>query len=1006
MPPRAKSQPKRVRDTSPNPKPRPLGGVDRVHLPKLQDTPSSRRQYSYGAAVEPVAPRRFTGDYADKPYTLENAIQHALDRQNREIEEERGQVPRTAQPVEKPAKAQRPRARKTTQEADADDELASAAFPPPTKNAPPAPSENDDTRSFAVESDVYGDATIRSTPDRTRLAPSQHLEQRSVNRQDGRRRPVRGINDPAYKDAGIEESSEDELGGRRRRRRTRRSTAATEQDREEEELSDIFEATAPTMNGDAQATAEAARSAEREKLEAKTRQLRKQLADKRAAAQAQAAASSKRTSQRNSSAPAPASDFRSDHSELDAAIQGDIQAREDAIDDEMAAEAHRQRWQQRWDYMQSFSPSKYLRQQRERASASDDSHAGADDADGSWPKLLRPRTYQDAFSDSLAWLSKISSAAWSGLSRNAPSPYNLAAFFSALLLFLAAWPLVSNMDQGHDLFDDGYSLSTFDPTGAIRSFSDNIATYLPKLRRSPRIDWNNLLDLSDFDSTGKLELDAFLNKYGEQFELLKQTGLLHQKSIDKLSSIVPKVVHMQLDKNGKPIVGLEFWHALRELIQHDDSILTVDDDVQLAKKNWKLVSSKIVNDPTLDSKLSHSVSNAESRMEQKITSLWDAWVQENESRLQEALGESLQKMPPTASDKDLDHRITKILKEQSKNNVASDGLFVTRDEFVRRLNNEFASHRTEIRAELNDLRPQVQELVRDAVEAIGLKKGQHANALSEDARVEIKTLVNNAVSTALANANIEALARGKIHNHWDTTLKNQINFFSIGSGATINRGRSSTTYDPYHDGNRDRRLLENGLTGARRWEHLDVLRDWSEDGEKWCAARDVNSEGKAHGYMVAVQLGRPVVPQQIIVEHILPGATIDPDARPRDMEVYIQIEDPELRERVKDFSATHVGGHHSHETVAPLDDDMVRVGRFTYVGAELHDGVHVHQLSSELIQMGAATEMVVVRAVSNYGAADHTCFYRLRMYGEGGEEKIVEEVKVKEKTFWEKLTSS
>lgn len=1005
MPPRANRQPKRAQEASPNPKPRTLGGVDRVHLPKLQDTPSSRRQYSYGAAVEPIAPRRFTGDYADKPYTLENAIQHALDRQNREIEEERGHAPET-QTFTKPSKPQRPRTRKTTQEADADDELASAAFPPPTKNAPPASSEADDTRSFAVESDVYGDATIRSTPDRTKLAPSQHLEQRSVNRQDGRRRATRASDDPAYKGAGIDESSEDELGGRRRRRRPRKSTTAPGQDDEQSQDSESHIDAAPTTNGDAEAIAEAARAAEMERMEAKTRQLRKQLAEKRAAAQNQAAASNKRTAQRKTAVQEPSNDFRSDHSELDAAIQGDIQAREDAFDDERAAEAHRQRWQQRWDYMQSFSPSKYLRGRRREAPLSDEDNAGASTTETHWPKLLRPGTYQDAFGTIFGWLSEILSTAWNTIRHNSPSLYNLAAFFSAFLLFLAAWPMFSNMDQPHDLFDDGYSLSNFDPVGAMRSISDNIASYLPHLRRAPRIDWNSMLDLSDFDSTGKLELDAFLNKYGEQFELLKQTGLLHQKSIDKLSSIVPKVVHMQLDKNGKPIVGLEFWHALRDLIQHDDSILTVDEDVQLSNKNWKLVSSKVVGDPSLDSKLSKSVADAESRMEHKMSSLWDTWVRENESRLQEALGESFDKMPKTASDKELDQRIASILKQQGINSPPSDGLFVTRDEFVRRLNNEFASNRAEIRAELNDLRPQLQQLVLDAVEAIGLSKAQSAGGVSEDARVEITMLVNKAVSTALANANIEALARGKIHNHWDTTLKNQINFFSMGSGATINRGRSSTTYDPYREGVRDRRLLENGIPGAKRWEHNEVLRDWSEDGEKWCAARDVNSEGKAHGYMLAVQLGRPVIPQQIIVEHILPGATIDPDARPRDMEVYIQIEDPEIRERVKDFSATHIGDHHVREVVAPLDDDMVRVGRFTYVGAELHDGVYVHQLSSELIQMGAATETVVVRAVNNYGAADHTCFYRLRMYGEGGEEKIVEEGHAKEKSLWEKLTGS
>ncbi|KAG4221905.1 hypothetical protein PC116_g29619 [Phytophthora cactorum] len=38
-------------------------------------------------------------------------------------------------------------------------------------------------------------------------------------------------------------------------------------------------------------------------------------------------------------------------------------------------------------------------------------------------------------------------------------------------------------------------------------------------------------------------------------------------------------------------------------------------------------------------------------------------------------------------------------------------------------------------------------------------------------------------------------------------------------------------------------------------------------------------------------------------------------------------------------------------------------------------------MSSELTRMRAATSHVIVKAVTNYGA-DHTCFYRLKLYGE------------------------
>ena len=39
------------------------------------------------------------------------------------------------------------------------------------------------------------------------------------------------------------------------------------------------------------------------------------------------------------------------------------------------------------------------------------------------------------------------------------------------------------------------------------------------------------------------------------------------------------------------------------------------------------------------------------------------------------------------------------------------------------------------------------------------------------------------------------------------------------------------------------------------------------------------------------------------------------------------------------------------------------------------------QLSDELVALRAETDSVVVRAVTNYGAEKHTCFYRLRLFG-------------------------
>lgn len=1020
-----------------------------------------------------MAPRRFTGDYANKAYNLENAIEHALERHADDVEQQRVALkqPEPERPHTSPSK---PRSRKTTRDADADDELATAAFPPPSRDAPTTSSIPDDLRSFGMESDVYGDATIASTPSVAAPGSIQRPGQGSVNRRDARRRSNKAIQDPAYRDEGSEESSDDELGLRRSRRRPRKSTAKSAEQQSEEQIETVT-ASSNLTNGYTRAPSRTeprkqtttrsqsprslARYAQVQQIEAEKREelarqeaeaeerqrlaretadaerrhqkaeaeRRQQLAQQKAEAEAErrrqkaqqkaeaerrqqvarqqaeaeAEAEAEAAAARVRAAEVSDSDIASNHSEQDATLQQQIQDREDALAEERYREVEGQRWQQRWDKLQSLSPHKYLQRRLRQVPEPEDEDEDeeAQDTTGSiWYTIFSVRTYVDAVSRFWTWVWQTLTSLFSTIYHYLPSLFGTAALLGAALLVAAL--ATSNIGHADDLFETSRP-SIYNPIAALKTISGNLGSMVPNVAWPSRNKWDDIIDFTDFDSTGKLQVDTVLQRLGEQFELLKRAGLQQNEAINVLKKIVPKVVHMKLD-NGKPVVSEEFWHALRELIQSDGTIFTIQDDGQLSKKQWKLVSSKILDDAGLDSKVSSSVDGAESRMEKKISSLWDTWVKENDGKLQAMLGDSVEKIRSLGTDDELNARIARIIKEQPKVNVPTDGVVVTRDEFLRHLKNEFATHRAEIKAEMTELRPQVEQMVRDTIESLGVTKGQGSH-MTPEARAEITTLVRQSVSQALANANIEAFAKGKIHSNWDTTLKHQINFFSMGSGATVNAQHSSTTYDPYREGVVNRRLLEHGIPAAKRWDRNEALADWTEDGDKWCAASDVNTEGKPYGYMIAVQLGRPVIPQQIVVEHILPGATIDPDARPQDIEVYVQIEDPEVRERVRDFSATHIRPLEDNVVVAPLADDMVLVGRFQYVGAELHDGVYVHQLSPELKSLGAETTEVIVRAVNNYGSPDHTCFYRVRMYGLSNGEEIIAPGQKEGKSLWQRL---
>jgi hypothetical protein len=101
---------------------------------------------------------------------------------------------------------------------------------------------------------------------------------------------------------------------------------------------------------------------------------------------------------------------------------------------------------------------------------------------------------------------------------------------------------------------------------------------------------------------------------------------------------------------------------------------------------------------------------------------------------------------------------------------------------------------------------------------------------------------------------------------------------------------------------------------------------------------------------------------------------------PRDVEVWAVFDEHARRERVLDWMAVKFPDDVGHPL---LEQGLAKIGKFTYEHRPRDGGVFVHKLSDELVdQLRAATDLVVVRAVTNYGADDHTCFYRVRMYGE------------------------
>lgn len=963
--------------------------VLKVPLPALQGTSSARRQYSYGAAVQPLAPRRHiggaqgdnaqTGD-KDEPLNLQRALKYSIYRQQPPVNG--GEKSAPAAPAAPVNSNKSPRKRQQRLDADADDELASAAFPPPQKTqAVPTTSSEldlDDTRSFGIESDFYGDATIGSLVDGDYQPSTEDVESRAQAPAASKSRASRGPKDPTYRDVpeesssseqsvadmliaeplddsaskrrrstkgprdptyrnrpDDEESSEDQGNGRRRGQSRRKRPTA----RPHPQLQDTAEpakvlsgpaAIAPDTNQRPDARDAALTDGVLGNNEEAARAPPDQFVHSIVSAQAREARQRPRTKIiAREKEPSPVRNFPSDHSEQDSAFQEELRARE-----EQTANSH---------------ADVYASQK----SRSDLSRTRRQSPQKSWALPSLP--------SHLRWTSirAYINHTWRSLRRHLPSGFTLAYILGFLVfvvpLLLAALhhspgrdELMNQASRIPTLFSDSSALlahkwRTF-LGGRVRPDVESLFDS-PDAQREIKELLEDVLRTQDAQSYTIKEVTSSHEELLGQHHVLKKAGLVYQGEIAKFNKIIPKTVYMELDDKGRPIVASEFWYALRELISKDDDIFTLDEDRSITERQSKAVSSALLKDRTF---LSHIEENVGEKLDPKISALWDSWSKQNAQNVHET---------PVGS-----------------------GVVVTRDEFLTHLRNTITTHKSEIQADLKELKSSIRTMIHDRMEELDRKRGAAAENAGLN-RAETLALVAQELSKALANAKMGALARSQVHAHFDDFLQNQVNFLSMGSGAVVNVKFSSVTYDPFQQGLQNNKALEQGIRSAKPYEHNEALKGWQDDGDKWCAAAGTNNEGQMHGYVLAILLGRPVVPQHVVVEHILPGATLDPDARPRDMEIWAEIEDPEVRTRVEDFSRTNLPKREASEPKASLPNSYVRIGQFTYSGAEVHNGVHVHRLSSELEKIGAETSNIVFRALNTYGSPDHACFYRVRMYG-------------------------
>lgn len=238
--------------------------------------------------------------------------------------------------------------------------------------------------------------------------------------------------------------------------------------------------------------------------------------------------------------------------------------------------------------------------------------------------------------------------------------------------------------------------------------------------------------------------------------------------------------------------------------------------------------------------------------------------------------------------------------------------------------------------------------------------------------------------------------------HVDPLPEDQINWFTIGWGASVDEFLSSPraafcpdTWKPWplnfvwKESCPEDVLSPPPIAALLPWD--DAARD------RWCAPR--SPFGKLQ---LAVQFRRWLRPTALVVENVARDAAPVGYMKtaPREVELWIQVVDKKIRENIgaainqlyprlwadsspqgRELSAAQTLGH-----------DFVPVGRWTYNIYESQN-IQTFKIPIPLEEYGVQTSKVAIRVNSNWGNTAFTCINRFRLHADDttGIEEYLEE---------------
>lgn len=233
--------------------------------------------------------------------------------------------------------------------------------------------------------------------------------------------------------------------------------------------------------------------------------------------------------------------------------------------------------------------------------------------------------------------------------------------------------------------------------------------------------------------------------------------------------------------------------------------------------------------------------------------------------------------------------------------------------------------------------------------------------------------------------------------YFEASEASQLDFFAVGNGASIDPYLTSPTASQVVRSDRQQELRKTSwycslfscenldqVAGIITGSPAEVLTSWDDSGfQRWCAP---STRGKLQ---VTVLTARELAPTQLVIEHGTRETTLLVGAAPRELELWIEIKDTEIRGRVSDaigrlfpeiFETSTPQVEGNLDPTVNLGPHFVPVGRWTY---NIHRGqaVQTFRLALPLREYGANSTKFSIRANSNWGNSDFTCLNRIRMHG-------------------------